>query len=94
VKGTKKEAAISKLKLKALADEINDDRNAIVHRGEFRNQKAATKTIETTRRFVEGLVRLRFWSSTSVNCQPAETLDQHFDQRTLKQAHFNYRNQR
>jgi hypothetical protein len=58
VKGTKKEAAISRLKLKALADEINNDRNAIVHRGEFRKKTAATKTIETARRFVQGLVRL------------------------------------
>jgi hypothetical protein len=58
VKGTKKESAISRLKLRALADEINDARNGIVHRGEFRNEKAATKTIETTRRFVQGLVRL------------------------------------
>jgi hypothetical protein len=55
VKGTKRESAVRKLK--ALADEINEARNCIVHRGEFRNEKAATKTIETTRRFVEGLVR-------------------------------------
>jgi len=56
VKATAKEAAVSKLT--SLVDVINEDRNAIVHRGEFRDEQEATKTIETTRRFVQGLVRL------------------------------------
>jgi hypothetical protein len=54
--GTKKEKTVTKLK--AVAREINDTRNAVVHRGEFRDEDQATKTIARTRRFVEGLVRL------------------------------------
>jgi hypothetical protein len=54
--GTKKEKMIGKLK--AVAREINNTRNAVVHRGEFRHENEATEAIARTRRFVEGLVRL------------------------------------
>lgn len=56
VRGSKKESAISKLK--SLADEINDTRNGVVHRGEFRNEQEATKAIKTTRHFIERLIHL------------------------------------
>jgi hypothetical protein len=45
-------------KLTKVADQINNHRNAIVHRGEFRDENEAKETIEKTRRFIESLVRL------------------------------------
>lgn len=45
-------------KLKGLASKINDTRNAVVHRGEFRNEDQASETIVKTKRFIEGLVGL------------------------------------
>src|SRR5258708_3246738 len=56
VKGSKRATAISKLK--SLADEINAARNGIIHRGEFSNEDEAEKAIETSRRYIEGLLRL------------------------------------
>jgi ribosomal protein S6 len=56
VKGSKRATAISKLK--SLAYEINDTRNAIVHRGEFSDEDEAKAAIQASRRFIEGLVRL------------------------------------
>ena len=44
--------------LKGLASKINDTRNAVVHRGEFRNEDQASETIAKTKRFIEGLVGL------------------------------------
>lgn len=54
--GTKRAKAVAQLK--SLASEINGTRNAIVHRGEFRDEDEATEAIGKTRRFIEGLVRL------------------------------------
>jgi hypothetical protein len=42
--------------LKAVAERINRDRNAIVHQGEFRNRKKAAAIIKDTRHFVETLI--------------------------------------
>jgi hypothetical protein len=44
-------------KLRKISEEINFVRNAIVHRGEFRNKDEAVDCIESTRRFIETLVR-------------------------------------
>jgi len=54
--GTKKARAVAQLK--SLASEINSTRNAIVHRGEFRDEDEAADAISKTRRFIEGLVQL------------------------------------
>lgn len=45
-------------KLKGIAEEINRERNAIVHQGHFRNKSNATAVIKHSRHFVETLVRL------------------------------------
>jgi len=55
-RGSRRAGAIGKLK--TVAAEINKIRNAIVHRGEFRDEDDATKTIESTRHFIESLVQL------------------------------------
>jgi len=55
-KGTKRGKRISKLK--AVAAKINDTRNDVVHRGEFRDEDEATEIIVATKKFVEGLVRI------------------------------------
>ena len=52
--------------LKARADRINKERNAIVHRGEFRNEAESQTTMTDAKTFVEGLIRLY---------QPGFTLD-------------------
>lgn len=44
--------------LKARADRINKERNAIVHRGEFRNEAESQTTMTDAQTFVEGLIRL------------------------------------
>ncbi len=44
--------------LKACADRINKERNAIVHRGEFRNEAESQTTMRDAKAFVEGLIRL------------------------------------
>ncbi len=46
------------VKLRSLASEINKTRNAVVHRGEFRDEDEATEAIAKTKLFIEGLVRL------------------------------------
>jgi hypothetical protein len=56
VKGSKRATAISKLKW--LAEEINAARNGIIHRGEFSHKDEAEKAIETSHRYIEGLLRL------------------------------------
>lgn len=55
-KGTKKGKTLASLK--AVANEINETRNDVVHRGEFRDEDEASKVIAKTKHFVEGLVRL------------------------------------
>ena len=57
---TSKEAGkATKMKeLKGLANEINIQRNSIVHQGEFCNEDEATRVIEKTREFIVDLVRL------------------------------------
>lgn len=45
-------------RLKAFADRINKERNAVVHRGEFRNEADSQATIKDVRVFVKGLVSL------------------------------------
>lgn len=45
-------------KLRSLAKTVNDDRNKIVHRGEFRGAAESRVTIEAAREFIESLVRL------------------------------------
>jgi len=45
-------------RLGRVAQEINKGRNAIVHGGEFSNEDEARAAIETTRVFIEELVRL------------------------------------
>jgi hypothetical protein len=54
--GTKRAKVVTQLK--SLASEINSTRNAIVHRGEFRDEDEATEAIGKSRRFIEGLVQL------------------------------------
>ncbi len=54
--GTRKGQRIRKLK--SVAEEINRTRNAIVHRGEFRDEDEAVKTIQHARDFIENLVHL------------------------------------
>lgn len=44
--------------LKAVAERINKERNAIAHQGEFRDMDEAAEIIEETRKFIETLVRL------------------------------------
>jgi len=44
-------------RLKKLARTVNDDRNKIVHRGEFRGGPESRATIEAAREFIETLVR-------------------------------------
>jgi hypothetical protein len=55
-KGTQKSKVIGKLK--PTAETINGVRNAIVHRGEFRDEDEAVETIQHARHFVESLVQL------------------------------------
>lgn len=45
-------------KLKGIAEEINRERNAIVHQGQFRNSTDAAAVIKHSREFIETLVRL------------------------------------
>jgi hypothetical protein len=54
--GTKRAKPV--VQLKNLASEINSTGNAIVHRGEFRDEDEATEAIGKTRRFNEGRVQL------------------------------------
>jgi len=44
--------------LSKIAKSINEKRNSIVHRGEFCNEKEATKLIDDTKRFIETIVKL------------------------------------
>jgi hypothetical protein len=44
--------------LVAFATEVNEHRNSIVHRGEFRNEDKATELIAKAEKFVLGLVRI------------------------------------
>jgi len=44
--------------LKACAGRINKERNAVVHRGEFRNEAESQATIRDAETFVKGLVKL------------------------------------
>jgi hypothetical protein len=44
--------------LKATADKINKERNAVVHQGEFRDEEHATAVINDAKVFVETLVRI------------------------------------
>jgi hypothetical protein len=55
-KGTSK--ASETAKLRTSASEINRTRNAVVHRGEFRNEKEASESIRQTKQFIEHLVRM------------------------------------
>jgi hypothetical protein len=55
-RGTRKAKIIGKLL--SVSSEINKTRNAVVHRGEFRDEDEATDTIERTRHFIEKLVHL------------------------------------
>jgi uncharacterized membrane protein len=43
--------------MRSLARSVNDDRNKIVHRGEFRSAAASRQIIEHAREFIETLVR-------------------------------------
>lgn len=54
--GTKKAKTI--VKLRSFASKINETRDAIIHRGEFRGESEATGTIKTARHFIENLVGL------------------------------------
>jgi hypothetical protein len=54
--GQKHYAAIKKLK--SLADKINKIRNAVVHQGEFCNEREAKQAIQQSKDFIEGLVRI------------------------------------
>ncbi len=45
-------------KLKGIGEEINRERNAIVHQGQFRNSTDAAVVIKHSREFIETLVRL------------------------------------
>lgn len=45
-------------RLKAHAERINKERNAVVHRGEFRNEAESEATIKDVKVFVKGLVTL------------------------------------
>ena len=45
-------------KLKSDADEINKERNAVVHQGEFRNDDDAKETIGRARLFIETLIQV------------------------------------
>jgi hypothetical protein len=56
VTGTERAPMLAQIK--ALAEVVNDDRNKIVHRGEFRGAEEPRATIESARQFIEGLVRL------------------------------------
>ncbi len=56
VDGTPKAKTMEKLK--AMSGEINKTRNAVVHRGEFRDEDEATKTIKMTKYFIEKLIWL------------------------------------
>jgi hypothetical protein len=53
---TERQAALAGLR--PLAAQINETRNAIVHRGEFRDEDEATAAIATTKLFIETLMRL------------------------------------
>jgi len=53
--GLSKEAST---RLRTLAKTVNDDRNKIVHRGEFRGAAESQANIEAAREFIESLVRL------------------------------------
>ncbi|MGJ4905500.1 hypothetical protein ACQR0V_28310 [Bradyrhizobium sp. HKCCYLS2058] len=56
---TKAEQKLAELKrLNKIAGEINDDRNGVVHQGQFRGEEQARKTIDNARKFIEGLVSL------------------------------------
>jgi hypothetical protein len=45
-------------KLKGIAEEINRERNAIVHQGQFRNRNDAAEVIAHAREFIETVVKL------------------------------------
>ena|SRR5579862_2791493 len=45
-------------RLRAYAERINKERNAVVHRGEFRNEAESEATIKDVKVFVKGLVTL------------------------------------
>lgn len=56
---TNAEHKIAEVKrLNKIAMEINDDRNGVVHQGQFRGEERARKTICNAREFIEGLVRI------------------------------------
>lgn len=55
-KGSQREEEI--VKLRSVAAEINKTRNAVVHRGEFRDEDEATEAIAKTKLFIEGLIRV------------------------------------
>jgi hypothetical protein len=54
--GSKKHKTIKKLK--KTAQKVNKERNAIVHKGEFKGKDEASAAIRLTRQFVEDLVGL------------------------------------
>jgi len=55
-RGTVREGLV--LPLNDLAARVNETRNNVVHRGEFRDEDEAADAIQITRQFVEGLVRI------------------------------------
>lgn len=55
-KGTSKAKTIAKLK--TTAENINGQRNSIVHSGEFRDEDKAIEAIEQTRHFIETVIHL------------------------------------
>lgn len=48
---------VQRTRMRKLAGDVNNDRNRIVHRGEFRGASESRQTIEYAREFIESLVR-------------------------------------